>query len=272
MVRPRRAVRSVQSRCRIHWRLSAASGDLAPFAINRTLSPVPSGDASWSARPILEFWYDFASTYSYLAAMRIEAAADGAGVERAVAAVPARADLRGARAGTRRPSTSFPTRAATCGGTWSARRPACGSRSTGPNPFRRTACSRLASAFLAPKGLDAGLHAGGLHGGIRRGAGHRRACGDPGDARSARSRRPRPLSPKPGRTPTSCGSSEPARTQSSVASSARPPSSPRMARCSGATTAWSRQSPGHLRPHGRMCRSSRRRGLAGALEQHAIAF
>jgi 2-hydroxychromene-2-carboxylate isomerase len=31
-------------------------------------------------RPILEFWYEFASTYSYLAAMRIEAMADEAGV------------------------------------------------------------------------------------------------------------------------------------------------------------------------------------------------
>jgi 2-hydroxychromene-2-carboxylate isomerase len=32
-------------------------------------------------RPVLEFWYDFASTYSYLAAMRIEAAAARAGVD-----------------------------------------------------------------------------------------------------------------------------------------------------------------------------------------------
>jgi 2-hydroxychromene-2-carboxylate isomerase len=31
--------------------------------------------------PVLEFWYDFASTYSYLAAMRIEAAAEEAGVK-----------------------------------------------------------------------------------------------------------------------------------------------------------------------------------------------
>ncbi|MGO4570602.1 2-hydroxychromene-2-carboxylate isomerase [Microvirga sp. 2TAF3] len=31
-------------------------------------------------RPILEFWYDFASTYSYLATMRIEEAAEAAGV------------------------------------------------------------------------------------------------------------------------------------------------------------------------------------------------
>ena len=32
-------------------------------------------------RPVLEFWYEFASTYSYLAAMRIEALAEAAGVD-----------------------------------------------------------------------------------------------------------------------------------------------------------------------------------------------
>jgi 2-hydroxychromene-2-carboxylate isomerase len=32
-------------------------------------------------RPLFEFWYEFASTYSYLAAMRIEQAAEQAGVE-----------------------------------------------------------------------------------------------------------------------------------------------------------------------------------------------
>ena len=32
-------------------------------------------------RPTLEFWYEFASTYSYLAAMRIEALAEESGVE-----------------------------------------------------------------------------------------------------------------------------------------------------------------------------------------------
>lgn len=31
-------------------------------------------------RPVLEFWYDFASTYSYLAAARIEVAAEAAGL------------------------------------------------------------------------------------------------------------------------------------------------------------------------------------------------
>jgi 2-hydroxychromene-2-carboxylate isomerase len=32
-------------------------------------------------RPVLEFWYEFASTYSYLAAMRIETLAEAAGVD-----------------------------------------------------------------------------------------------------------------------------------------------------------------------------------------------
>lgn len=32
-------------------------------------------------RPVLDFWYDFASTYSYLAAMRIEPLAEAAGVD-----------------------------------------------------------------------------------------------------------------------------------------------------------------------------------------------
>jgi 2-hydroxychromene-2-carboxylate isomerase len=32
-------------------------------------------------RPVVEFWYEFASTYSYLAAMRIEALADATGVD-----------------------------------------------------------------------------------------------------------------------------------------------------------------------------------------------
>ena len=34
-----------------------------------------------SRRPVLEFWYEFASTYSYLSAMRIEALAERAGVD-----------------------------------------------------------------------------------------------------------------------------------------------------------------------------------------------
>ena len=48
-----------------------------------------SGDAMASA----EFWYEFASTYSYPAALRVAALAESA-ASRRVAAVPARADIR----------------------------------------------------------------------------------------------------------------------------------------------------------------------------------
>src|SRR3954469_15437391 len=37
--------------------------------------------ATMTERPVLEFWYEFASTYSYLSAMRIEKLAEAAGVE-----------------------------------------------------------------------------------------------------------------------------------------------------------------------------------------------
>ena len=33
------------------------------------------------SRPVVEFWFEFASTYSYLSVMRIERAAQAAGVE-----------------------------------------------------------------------------------------------------------------------------------------------------------------------------------------------
>jgi 2-hydroxychromene-2-carboxylate isomerase len=38
-------------------------------------------EISMARRPVLEFWYEFASTYSYLAAMRIEETAEIAGVD-----------------------------------------------------------------------------------------------------------------------------------------------------------------------------------------------
>ncbi|MBV9077713.1 MAG: 2-hydroxychromene-2-carboxylate isomerase [Methylobacteriaceae bacterium] len=43
-----------------------------------TDSPKPAATAQ--ARPVLDFWFEFASTYSYLAAMRAEALADEHGV------------------------------------------------------------------------------------------------------------------------------------------------------------------------------------------------
>jgi 2-hydroxychromene-2-carboxylate isomerase len=44
---------------------------------------LPADVTAWHGRPMprLDFWYEFASTYSYLAAMRIEPLAKAAGVE-----------------------------------------------------------------------------------------------------------------------------------------------------------------------------------------------
>ena len=101
------------------------------------------------AAPALDFWFDFASTYSYPAAMRF-APARGRGRRRGqVSAVPARADLQGARLGPPRRSTSFRPRAATCGATSNG---LCAGlvlavRCAGPNRFRRTACSPHASRW-----------------------------------------------------------------------------------------------------------------------------
>jgi 2-hydroxychromene-2-carboxylate isomerase len=46
-----------------------------------SFSNPPSNAVIAMQRPILEFWYDFASTYSYLAAMRVEAVAQAAGIK-----------------------------------------------------------------------------------------------------------------------------------------------------------------------------------------------
>ena len=49
--------------------------------------------------PVVDFWFDFASTYSYPAAMRADALADEAGRRDPLPAVPARPDLQGAGLG-----------------------------------------------------------------------------------------------------------------------------------------------------------------------------
>ena len=148
------------------------------------------------------------------------------------------------RAGTPRRSTSFPARAATCGGTWSARRPGSGWPATGQPVSAEQPDRGPRRAFRGRQGLDAGFHQGGLHGRNSPRAGTSARLGDRGDPVGARSR--------PGRDPSEAqGDANKTRLKArmgeearSAASSARPPSSPRTASCSGATTAWSRPSNG----------------------------
>ena len=196
-------------------------------------------------RPVIEFWYEFASTYSYLAAMRIEALAEEAGRRCALAALPARPDLRraglehlalqplpgqgplhvarhGARGGPARPALR-------------AARPVSAEQPRSPRGSPSSARARLAPAFTQGR------------------------LSRPNSARAAASRSPRRSARSfqrlglDGPGDPQGGAGEPTRPRLkavggggplAAASSARRPSSPRTARCSGATTASSRRSPG----------------------------
>ena len=94
----------------------------------------------------VEFWYEFASTYSYPAAMRIETLAAARGVTSS-GARSCSGRCSPSRAGAIRRSTSIPPRAATCGATWSASAARSASPSGGPSRSRKTASSPRASRW-----------------------------------------------------------------------------------------------------------------------------
>src|SRR5262245_42747882 len=94
-------------------------------------------------RPVLDFWFDFASTYSYLAAMRIGPLAQKA-VSGCASARSCSDRFSRRRAGPPRRSTSIRPRAVICGATSSARSRSCSYRSGVPIPFRKIVCSRPA--------------------------------------------------------------------------------------------------------------------------------
>ena len=102
--------------------------------------------------PLLDFWFDFASTYSYPAAMRIGPLA-GKPASRCAFARSCSGRSSRRRAGPPRRSISTRPRAATCGATSSGCAPTWRCRSGGPIRFRRTACWRRASRW---PGLDDG--------------------------------------------------------------------------------------------------------------------
>ena len=126
--------------------------------------------------PVLDFWFDFASTYSYPAAARIRPLAAAAKRAGALSAVPARADLQGAGLGhvavqplrgqgplhvarpgaaCRRPRAAVPPARSV-----SAEQPAAGARGAGRAGAR----------------LGRGLFRRGLYGAVRRGRPDRRAA------------------------------------------------------------------------------------------------
>jgi 2-hydroxychromene-2-carboxylate isomerase len=63
--------------------LTATTGGRAAKGVRDAAMPQPKNNKErfMARRPVLEFWYELASTYSYLSAMRIEALAEAAGVD-----------------------------------------------------------------------------------------------------------------------------------------------------------------------------------------------
>ena len=100
-------------------------------------------------RPVLEFWYEFASTYSYLAALRIERLAEAAGVD-----VRWRPFLLGpifaAQGWTTSPFNLYPAKGRHMWRDLEREAAASGCRSAGRTPSRRTASSPPASRSSAP--------------------------------------------------------------------------------------------------------------------------
>ena len=144
-------------------------------------------------RPIVEFWYDFASTYCIWRPC-------GSKRRRNRRACACYGDLSCSgpssqrKGSTRRPTTSSPTRAATCGGTWSARRQACASPFYRPKSFPQNSLLAARVRWSVPRRAGPRLHAFGLHRGIRQRAGHRESHGHrrhSGGARARRSHCPR---------------------------------------------------------------------------------
>ena len=197
--------------------------------------------------PVLDFWFDFASTYSYPAAARIGPLAAEAGVE-----VRFRPFLLGpifkAQGWDTSPFNLYPAKGRNM---WRDLERVCEDAGL---PFRRArAVSAEQPACRARCDCGHGSKAG-----ARRFRSRSTAHSSPTGAGSTSPRRserscrasmsmPKPRSRPHSRTTTSCGSARRPRRRSGSACSARRPSSPPAANCSGATTAWSRRCAGPRR-------------------------
>jgi 2-hydroxychromene-2-carboxylate isomerase len=214
-------------------------------------------------RPVLEFWYELASTYSYLAALRIEPLAEAAGVD-----LRWRPFLLGpifaAQGWTSSPFNLYPAKGRHMWRDLEREAARLGLPARRPEPFPQNS---LAAARVALLGADHPWGPTFAKAVFRAEFGEGRSIAEPaaiaailtklgldadGVLRQAQESRTR-------------GGSRPRRRRPArAACSARRPSSPRTARCSGATTGWSRRSPG-LRASG-----PPHRGPESRLEMHPI--
>ena len=194
--------------------------------------------------PTLDFWFDFASTYSYPAAMRIAPAGGRGRRDRALSAVPAGADLQGPGLGhlaVQRLRGQGPPHVARPRA--AVRRPGAAVPAPGAVPAVEPA-GGAGGAGRARRRLGRGFLPGGVPGRVRRRPPHRRRGGDRRHPRGAETSIRRRFSTprRPKATSSDCVSRP--TTRSGSESSARRPSSPAMANCSGATTGWSARCAG----------------------------
>ncbi len=103
--------------------------------------------------PGIDFWYEFASTYSYPAAMRVESLAQRTRAWRCAGGRSCSGRCSPNRAGAIRRSTSIPSRAAICGATWSGSANRSDCRFAAPSRSRKTRCSRRASRWRFAEGI-----------------------------------------------------------------------------------------------------------------------
>ena len=126
-------------------------------------------------RPVLEFWYEFASTYSYLAAMRIEGRAEAAGVE-----VRWRPFLLGpifaAQGWTTSPFNLYPAKGRYMWRDMEREAARLGLPCRRPDPFpQNTLVAARVALYGADQGWTPAFSQGGLRPRIRRGPQHRGA-------------------------------------------------------------------------------------------------
>ena len=197
------------------------------------------------ADPVLDFWFDFASTYSYLAAARIRPLAAEAKVRGALPARSCSARSSRRRAGTPRRSISTRPKAATCGATWSGWPRSSSLPFRRPDPFPQNSLlpARVALFGLA-QGWGEDFSVAVYRAQFVRGRPDRRA------AHARRNLVAHECRCRPPRSQAAQSDDNKLRLRAQIEAAQRlgvfgaPSFVTATASCSGATTGWSRRSPG----------------------------